>query len=108
MSEKRRALFVLLSIAGVLLQGIGLMMSLARTSSNVHATYKTSASVTEGVLVLGGCAAMLVGLCFYAKSKGRTWFWGLCALFPFVPFAGFFIGAAVLFLLPDKTRHEAN
>ena len=98
----KRNISLLASIAGVLCQILGLAMVLSNAIS--HA----SRSMVEGVLIYGGWAAMFVGLCFYARAKGRSWLWALIALFPLFPFLGFLISVTILSFLPDKSKGVAE
>ncbi len=97
-----RNISLLASIAAVLCQIVGLAMGLSNAISHAPG------SMVEGGLIYGGWAAMFVGLCFYARAKGRSWLWALIALFPFLPFLGFLISVTILLFLPDKSKRVAE
>jgi hypothetical protein len=52
--------------------------------------------LSSSLVGLAGSVLLCVGLCYYAKSKGRHVLWGVLGFFSL-------IGLAVLVVLPDKS-----
>jgi hypothetical protein len=97
MIRRYNNLSLLWGVPGIIMQIGGQIMRFANETANRSPQPETSFGVLGTLIMLLGTAALLVGLVYYAKAKGRSGWWSLFAFLSI-------IGLIVLACLKDRTK----
>jgi hypothetical protein len=90
------------AVPGLIMQIGGFVYRMSTTQTNLQGQLVTTNlfmdNVARGVILIG-TILLLIGFAYYAKAKGRSPWWCLCALLSW-------IGLIILACLKDRTKEQ--